>query len=429
MVAWAVVLLPLALTISLLTLPYGDIITRVLILVSVAPGVFYAAQGWRRTEAWWAGITSLYLLATVISALFATDLRESLLDFVRQVYIVFVSLSLMLSLRNPISRVVLASGMAFVAVVGALKIFVVYVSYAGFSLGSLAGLRGFKVYAQDSLTVALNPLSFAMLLAFLLAYPALSQRRWIAAPTTVLVLVAMVLSFSRTTLLVLLLGSLGVGLVAAIRRQPVWLRQTVYPFAAAGLVVAGVYLLPHANSFFDPYELNELTSGRWEIWTAAWDKFVDAPLTGWGAGPALLSNVNWVAYLSVYDPWILESVRSAVEAGSFHNIYLTVLAEKGLIVFIPSIVMAAFLIRQCWRLHAHRARFSKRDAAYATVAPLLVITILVRGLSEHAGWWADANSTVDYLSYVAASLIVATVARLDPIVYPKRKEKGGQQTQ
>jgi len=429
MVARAVVLLPLALTITFLPLPYGSIITRILILVSVAPGVFYAAQGLRRTEAWWAGITSLYLLATIVSALFATDFREAFLDFVRQVYIVFVSLSLMLSLRNPISRAVLASGMAFVAVVGALKIFVVYVSYAGFSLGILAGLRDFKVYAQDSLTVALNPLSFAVLLAFLLAYPALSQRRWIAATTTVLVLVAMVLSYSRTTLLVLLLGSLVVGLIAAIRRQPVWLRQTIYPFAAAALVVAGVYLLPHANSFFDPYELNELTSGRSEIWAAAWDKFVDAPLTGWGASPASLSNVNWVAYLPVYDPWILESVRSAVEVGSFHNIYLTVLAQKGLIVFIPSMVMAAFLIRQSWRLHAHKARFSKRDAAYATVAPLIVVIILVRGLSEHAGWWADADSTEDYLSYVAASLIVATVARLESIVSPKRKEKGGQQTQ
>jgi inner membrane protein involved in colicin E2 resistance len=108
---------------------------------------------------------------------------------------------------------------------------------------------------------------------------------------------------------------------------------------------------------------------------------------------------------------------------------LTVLAQKGLIVFIPSMVMAAFLIRQSWRLHAHKARLSKRDAAYATVAPFIVFFILLRGLSEHAGWWATANDTVDYLSYVAASLIVAMVARLDSIVSPKRKEKGGQQTQ
>jgi O-antigen ligase len=429
MVAWAVVLLPLALSITYLPLPYGSIITRVLILVSVAPGVFYAAQGLRRTEAWWAGITSLYLLATIVSALFATDFSEAFLDFGRQAYIVFVSLSLMLSLRNPVSRALLASGMVFVAVVGALKIFDVYVSYAGFSLGGLADLRGFKSYAQDSLTVAMNPLSFAVLLAFLLAYPALSQRRWIAATTTVLVLVAMVLSYSRTTLLVLLLGSLVVGLIAAIRRQPVWLRRTVYPLAAAGLVVAGVYLLPYANSFFYPYELNELTSGRLQIWAAAWDKFVDAPLTGNGADSTLTSSVNAVAYLPVYDLWIQDNFRSAVEMGYFHNIYLTVLAQKGLIVFIPSMVMAAFLIRQSWRLHAHKARLSKRDAAYATVAPFIVFFILLRGLSEHAGWWATANDTVDYLSYVAASLIVAMVARLDSIVSPKRKEKGGQQTQ
>jgi O-antigen ligase len=429
-IARAVVLLPLALTAALIpTLPYGGVITRVLVLVSVVPGVLYAAQGWRRTEAWWVGVTFLYLLATFFSTLFATDFREASLDLVRQAYIVSVSLLLMLSLRNPISRAALARGMVLLAIACALMIFVLYVSYAGFSFGSLADLREFKFYTQESLDVPLNPISFAMILAFLLAYPALSQRRWIAALTTVVVLAATVLSFSRTTLLVLLLGSSVVGLVAAIRRQPVWLRQTVYPFAAAGLVVAGVYLLPHANGIFDSYELSELTSGRSDIWPAAWDKFVDAPLTGWGADPAFLSDVNLVAYLPVYDPWLLESLRSAVEAGSFHNIYLTVLAEKGLIVFIPSMVMAAFLIRQSWRLHAHRVRFSKRDAAYATVAPLIVVIILVRGLSEHAGWWADANATVDYLSYVAASLIIATVARLDQKAYPKLEEKGGKQTQ
>jgi O-antigen ligase len=218
-----------------------------------------------------------------------------------------------------------------------------------------------------------------------------------------------------------------VGLAAAIRKRPLWLRQIVYSFAVAALVVVGVYLLSHVDSFYDPYEFSELTSGRTGLWAAAWEKFADKPVTGWGADS--LRSVNLMAYLPAYDPWLLESLTASLEAGSFHNIYLNVLAEKGLIVFIPSMVMAAFLIRQSWRLHVHRALFSGPDAAYAKVATLIVLLILVRGLSEYAGWWADANSTVDYLSYVAASLIVATGTQLDRRAYPKRAKKGGKQTQ
>jgi O-antigen ligase len=392
------------------------------------PGVLYAAQGWRRTEAWWVGVTFLYLLATFFSTLFATDFREASLDLVRQVYIVSVSLLLMLSLRNPTSRAALARGMVLLAIACALMIFVLYVSYAGFSFGSLADLREFKFYTQESLDVPLNPISFTMILAFLLAYPALSQRRWIAALTTVVVLAATVLSFSRTTLLVLLFCSLVVGLVAAIRKRPLWLRRIVYGFAVAGLVVAGIYLLPLLDGVsYDPYELSKLTSGRTALWAVALENFADRPLTGWGADS--LGGVGLVGYLPRYDPWLLESLTSALEGGSFHNIYLTVLAEKGLLVFIPAMVMATFLIRQSWRLRVHRARFSELDAAYAKVAPLIVLLILVRGLSEYAGWWGDANSTVDYLSYVAASLIVAAGARLDRMAYPKRAKKGGKQTQ
>jgi O-antigen ligase len=427
MVARAIVLLPLALTMSLFPLPYVGGMMRVLILVSVAPGVLYLAQGLRRTETWWAGVTFLYLLATFCSALFAVDNREALLDIVRQIYIVFVSLLLMLSLRNPVSRAALARGMAFMAVVAALEIFVLYVSYAGFSFSGLADLEAFKSYAQYSLDVPLNPLSFAMLLAFLLAYPALSRRRGITAVVAVVVLAAMVLAGSRSTLLVFLFGSLVVGLVNAIRKQPLWLRQIVYFFAIPGLVVAGAYLLSTLNLLVDLSELSDLTTGRTDLWAAAVAAFADKPLTGWGAG---FHSVNLAAYLSSpYDPWRLETLTSGIEVGAFHNVYLTVLAQKGLIVFIPAMAMAAFLIWQSWRLRVHKANFfRRRDAECARVAPLIVVLILVRGFSEYAGWWGAADGTVDYLSYVGASLIVAMAARLDRIAYPKWAKKGSKET-
>jgi O-antigen ligase len=423
-VAWAVILLPLALTAALFPLPHVGAVARILILTSVAPSASCLARGLRRTEVWWAGILLLYLFATFFSALFAADLGEALLDFVRQVYIVSISLLLMLSLRNPVSRAALSYGMVFMVVAGVLEIFVLYVSYAGFSFSSLEDLQAFKYYAVDSLNVPLNPVSFAVVLAFLLAYPALSQRRWIVALTAVLVLAAVVFSGSRTTLLSFLLSSLVIALFVTLRRRALWLRQIVYPVAVPGLVVASVYLMSLSDEFFDPYECSDLTTGRTDLWVAALKKFADSPLVGWGAGSW---SVNLAAYLPVHDPWDLEQFTS-LEAGAFHNTYLTVLAEKGLIVFIPAMVMAAFLVRQSWRLRVQRALFSGLDANYATVAPLIVVLILVRGLGEHAGWWGYANGGVDYLSYVAASSVVAAAARLDRVSYQKRATKGGKHT-
>ena len=118
----------------------------------------------------------------------------------------------------------------------------------------------------------------------------------------------------------------------------------------------------------------------------------------------------------------------SLQGGAFHNTYLSVLTEKGLVVFVPALMMAAFLVCHSCRLYACRALFTGLDASHAAVMHLIVVIMLVRGLSEHAGWWGYANGTVDYTSYAAASLIVALTARLDRVAYPKRVRKGGKYT-
>jgi O-antigen ligase len=424
-IAWAVFLLPFALTVSMFPLPHVGIVARVLILISVAPGALYLVRGLRRNEVRWACVLLLYLLASCLSTFFAADLEAALLDFARQAYVVIVSILLMLSLRDLASRVALTYGMAFMAVVGALTVFILYLSYVGFSFADLADLQTFKFTTQTSLGLPLNPTSFAIVLAFLLAYPAFSRPRWFILSATVLVLAATFLSGSRTTLVSLSFSALVVGLIIGGRQLPPWLRRTGYFLVPPALIAAAVYMLSVGDSYVDPQALSTLTSERTSMWSAALEKFSQRPLTGWGADSW---KINLPSYLRVYDPERLMSITS-VKAGAFHNTYLTILAEKGLMVFVPALVMAGFLVWQSWTLHAHRRLLTKLDAGHAAVAPLIVILILVRGLGEHAGWWGYADGTVDYLSYVAASLIVATATQLDRITYPKQPKKGGRRIQ
>ncbi len=405
----------LALVVAILPLPYVGLAVRGLALLSVMPGAFVLLRGLRRTEAWWFTIILLYLLGTFVSALYALDIGAASVDFARQVYVVSISLLLALCLRNRTARIVFSYGMTFLAAAVSVLIIALYLLYVGPSFGGLENVRAFKFEVFNSLNIALNPLSFAMILAFLLAYPAWSRHRRLGFPLIGLVSVGMVLSGSRAALVTTLISVLVVALIGVIRSRNPLLRWGGYCSLVLGTIVGSIYLPPLWENFLDPDQLGELSAGRWELWSAALAKFAEYPLTGWGAGSW---QVNLASYLPVYDISRFRAITS-LESGSFHNAYLAILAEKGLVVFGAGLVMVAFLIRQSWRLHEGKAFLAGTDRAFATVAPLVVVLMLVRALVEQPGLLGSANGLVDYLAYAAAALIVATATQLHRLERPK----------
>lgn len=419
--ALGIVAFSLALVAAMLPIPYVGLAVRGLMLLSVMPGAFMLLRGLKRIEVWWVVIALLYLLGTFISALYALDVGEASLDFIRQAYVVSVSLLLALCLRTQNSRIVFSYGMALLAAAVAVLIIVLYLFYVGPSFGGFENVRAFKFEMFNSLNIALNPLSFAMVLAFFLAFPAWSRRRWLGWSLIGIVLVGAVLSGSRASPVSVLISLIILALVGALRSRNLLLRWVVYCSMVLGVVAGSIYLSQLWGNLPNSSQLSELSAGRWELWIAAVAKFTERPLTGWGAGSW---EVNLANYLPVYDYYRFVELTS-LESGSFHNTYLTILAEKGLIVFGVSLVMVAFLARQSFRLFEGRTLLIGTDRAFAAVAPLVVVLMLVHGLFEQPGLFGYANGLVDYLAYAAAAVIVATAARLDRpnVRRPKRWSK------
>ena len=85
-------------------------------------------------------------------------------------------------------------------------------------------------------------------------------------------------------------------------------------------------------------------NGRWPLWRAAWAMFLDAPW--WGHGPH--------TFVQLYRSYLhqLGLPTSSLVIPWAHNLYLEVLAERGIIGFIALAVLLVYGLVAAWRLQA-----------------------------------------------------------------------------
>ena len=139
-----------------------------------------------------------------------------------------------------------------------------------------------------------------------------------AAMSILFSLVAAVAVQSRTTMLALIVSLACAAILMRIRRRVV---------VGAGLAILGVAVF--ADWLLGFSLLHKLASGdggRLSLWLTAWTMFLDAPLLGHGPhafallSPSFVADLGLDSHLAVI-PWI-------------HNLYLEVLAERGLVGFV-----------------------------------------------------------------------------------------------
>jgi O-antigen ligase len=407
-----VILFPISLVLALLPLPYAGFAARVLILVSVLPAMGFLRMPLRGAERWWLVVNLLYLFGASTSSVIlfsfsdhypASDSSELWYDLARQYYIVAIATLLLLTFRSPHARRSFASGMTLFVFVGSSLIIGGYARFAGARFPDYYTLRQFKDFATESLGMAVNPLSFAIVLAFVISYPSWSRKLWFGVPLGFLVLLSMFLSGSRATIVAVVLSVVAIRFVGLLQRFPRYYRWYAYTACSLFVVVLFSASPPLRHAVMNPYDWSEWTTGRLDLWIAGLTKFAERPVTGWGAG-------SWHAdlyyYLPDYRQWGRESL-TVLESGGFHSVYITVLAEKGMLGFLPGMLVLGLLAAYSTFLFRARKVVATETGVFATVLPFLFALLVLRGASEHAGLLAYGNGIVDFVAYATAALIAA----------------------
>lgn len=408
LMTWVPAVYPLCLILGLIAIPGGNLVLRLGLLASAAPGLLRLDQIGPTHRRFFA-LIGTYLAVVAVASFAAVKPEVALVDLQRQAFLLVVAAGLSLALTHDKARVTFNLGALGVSAVATASILLLYVGFSGITqLGPIQ--ESFKTYAAG-LGDFENAVSFAAVLAIALAAPVLARWPVILAFAVVAVAAAVAVSGSRTTLVaVVACIPLTVALLSLhrLRRIPLWI-----PYGTIGVGVAWVALTfgDRLGRLAVSPTLNEITTGRSTLWAAAWSKFIERPVFGWGGGSFPVDLGSFLpGGTQIY--FAENSVVLSAHGGA-HNALLTVLAERGLFAALAALAVSAFLVWHCILVFRSRGRLHGIDRAFAALAPFAVVAILVRSLGEAPGWFGLADGLVDFLAYGFAAMLVAVASRLE----------------
>lgn len=401
-------LLPVGLMVSFLPLPHAAFASRVLLLISVS-GAVPRLHRLRHLESQWACLLILFVVANVASAMFSMDVTTSLLDCGRQAYVALFSILLVVSVRKKQARLTVARGMIVATLVGMMAIVYLYSTF-GFGF-TLEGLKEFKASVWGAMPeFAVNPLAEVVTLSFFLSMPALS--RYMAWILGALFLPLLLITGARSAILAIPMSVLLlVGIQYLRKHRAATLLLTI------GLAFTCIYFY-FWNGRMDwlasaAEKLSGFTTNRSYLWLAAVERFFAHPWVGGGGDTWRLDLPTFLP--TMWKPWLFRNF-SNLAGGAYHNAYLTYLAERGLIGFIPGLMMILFVLRSALRLYSYRRILAGSDRVSALLAPLAVLFIVVRQCVEAAGVLGYANGAGDFICFVVVSMVIALAADPDGCV-------------
>lgn len=305
------------------------------------------SRGWEfKVVEWrWVVLFLGYLLSSLISSLLSPAPELGFVDAGRQVFIMFFTLGMLLLFRDECAVHYYRRFLVLSSLLGALTLIIGFGVVVGLpTLENISNLAAFKYEMTLRYGINPNPLSFAVLLAFVLTWCSKEEGRpgWFWAYSLV-VWVSIFLSGARTTLAIVA----GAALIVFLLRRPIK-GFVLLPLGIAviSIVISSTVLAHEIIGVELLLSLSEFFSGRTELWMVAVDKFVERPWFGWGA---LTWNLDLWRYMSSYsgelDRW------DALGSGAFHNAYLTHLAEKGLVGLGVQIALLIFLVKASFVLY------------------------------------------------------------------------------
>ena len=342
-----------------------------------------------------------FLAGVVIDAA-ALHTAECLADLARQLFIVSFAVIVFAAARDPVARRVGLWALFVVALVilGDALVRTLPTLSSGWSYAGARVLKG-KSF-QNGYNA--NEVCFAALVALITGTCDRQVPRWLLLAAMALVGVCSAFLTARAPLLALVAGVVGGW---AIARTPVWvacarhrwLGAAVTAPAIAGFLAIFVSQIDAiAHSAVAP-----LLAGRAALWQIAAAAWTQQPLFGFGPGSfqAVIHANLGKAYLDTADRF---TSLYQLQAGGFHNLWLSVLVERGVVGLIG--------LFSSWCLLAGLAlsHGSALPGPRRVLVGTLLVSLFLRGQVELAGLFDDAGDPIDEVIMMAIGLTFPHVA-------------------
>jgi O-antigen ligase len=340
----------------------------------------------------------------LIPTLAATDPGRAFSDWAKLLILCVLAVVVARALRDESTANVFGFVLLIAAIILALLTIFAYLKFMGPVMPTYKSARAFKGIAVKQ-GIPLNAIPFASVLAFLCSMCLARFHTWYRyAIGLVIFTVSFVLTGSRTPLAVSLLSGLGVIMLGGFRSRKLFTRFVTYCTILAIVIGIGVFMSRTSFS-----QMSSLSEGRWDLWSVACDKFVEHPIFGSGFE-------SWRDDLVSRLPGEY-SLTASIEkniAGGYHNEYLTLLAEQGLIGFIATMIVFGYLFRCSWKL-AYNQCLVWQHGRWALFTCLFV---LLRASLEVPGLFGYGQEPADFLAFFFFAMVVSRVSREEQVGNP-----------
>ena len=352
---------------------------------------------WSRLALTWAemclaGILGMICLVLLIPSLTATIPARALTDCVKLALLCALSLLVCRALRHEATARAFGQSLILGGIVGAGLIIYTYARLVGFAMPTYESVRVFKGVAIRA-DIPLNSVAFASVFSYICGMCLLRGNRLLWLLGIVLFPVASVLTGSRAPIALLLASGLSLLFVNGIVSRLLLARVLTWT------VIVGVaaVTIPASRSLTFK-DMSIATEGRWDLWWIALQKFEERPLTGYG-----FDSWNDDIVSRLPGEYVIPSTVATNFAGGYHSEYLALLAEQGLIGFIPVMTLFAFLLRCSWLLALGRPAIF-RNGQWALFGCLF---LLLRAGIEAPGLFGYGSEPADYLAFFFLAIVVS----------------------
>ena len=349
-----------------------------------------------RAETKFAALFGLLALLLIVPSLTATDSARALKDVLKLVLLLVTGLAMARALRHGRSARWFGYGMLVGSTVTAGLILSAYIRHMGLTLPTYEGLRILKEVLSKGEGFPLNPISFTAFFMYLIGLCLVPPKALTWCLGLFVFGVSSFLTGSRAPLGILLLSALvATGLH--------WLRARSFVLRVSGfltlllltsVIVASVITI-------DSRKWVTISEGRTVAWSVAWSKFLERPLSGYG-------YESWQDDLAarLAGGEYFHTSTSLIANGGYHNQYITLLAEEGLVGFLPAMAIVGMLLR-CCRWLAWRTSI---PTISRQVILLGCLFLLLRAAVEVPGLFGYANDPADYLAYCCVAVVVSRMS-------------------
>jgi O-antigen ligase len=342
-----------------------------------------------------AAILATLCAILLVPSMVASDPARAITDWVKVTLLCALCLVWSRALRDEGTGNAVGKALLFGACVLTVLVLVVYVTSLGWVLPTYKATRVLKGITTTG--IPLNAVPFAAILSYFSAFCFMPGSKPLYFLGVIICGVSTLFTGSRAPVAVVGASVLALALIAAIRSNKLAVRIWGI-FCLLVCVTAATIVVRNAAT----RDIDKLSEGRLDLWSVAWQKFLEKPWIGNGFD-------SWDDDLVSRLPGeykMTSVIAKNVQGGGYHNEYLTMLAEQGLAGTIPALYFFGFVFVTCWKL-AFRRSSTWRYGSW----PLFVcIVILARACVEVPGLFGYANEPSDYLCFLFVAIAVSRLS-------------------